>query len=214
MVYPIGRLTVLPIYKLWLRKVEGLENVPERIPFIAASNHASLYDGILLYCILIPKINKSIHALVNSAYWSNFITRAIVEWGKAIPVFVGDERNSKKNKEAFEKAVNYLKKGEVIGIFPEGKRSPDGKLQKAYTGAAKLALKAKIPVLPIGIIGSNRVLPKGKTFPRFARCDVKIGKLMHFEKYYGKKHDGKALEEATRSIMKEIAKLINKEYNY
>ena len=211
MVYPIGRMTVLPIYELWLRKVEGSENIPGQKPFIVASNHASLYDGILLYCVLIPKINKNIHALVNSAYWDAFITRAIVKWGKAIPVFVGEEKNSKKNKESFEKAINYLKKGEIIAIFPEGKRSPDGKLQKAYTGMAKLALKAKVPVLPVGIIDSHKVLPKGKSFPRLKRCEVKIGKPMEFK---NKKYNEKTFEEVTRSIMKEIAKLISQKYNY
>lgn len=214
MVYPIGKLIIPPIYKLWLRKVEGLENVPRDKPFIIAANHTSLYDGILLYCILLPKINKNIHALVNSTYWDTFMTRVIVEWGKDIPVFVGDERNLKKNKKSFEKAVNYLKKGEVIEIFPEGTRSKDGKLRKAYTGVARLALTAKAPVLPVGIIGSNKVMPKGASFPRFARCDVKIGRLVHFDEYYNKKPSEKIYRQATTKIMKEIAKLINQEYNY
>ena len=73
---------------------------------------------------------------------------------------------------------------------------------------------AKVPVLPCGIINANNVLPKGKLFPRFARCEVKIGKLMYFDKYYNKKPSKKILEEITRSIMKEIAKLIGQKYNY
>lgn len=215
MVYPIGKLIIPPIYKLWLRKVEGIKNVPRDKPFIIAANHASYYDALLIHVILIPKINKKAHALVNSYYWKYFIARIFLDWGECIPVFVEkDEKSRAKNRQAFEKALNYLKKGELVEIFPEGKRSPDGKLQKAYTGVAKLALKAKVPVLPCGIIDSNKVLPRGKAFPRFARCEVKIGKLMHFNEYHNKKITNKVLEEITRKIMKEIATLTGKRYNY
>lgn len=215
MVYPIGKLIIPPIYKLWLRKVEGLENVPRDKPFIIAANHASYYDALLMHSILIPKINKKIHALANSFYWKPFITRLFLDWGGCIPVFVEEEKKQKeKNKQAFEKALNYLKKGELIEIFPEGKRSYDGKLQKAYSGIAKLALKAKAPVLPCGISGSNQVLPRGAILPRLTRCEVKMGRLMFFDKYYNKKLNNKIFEEVTRSIMKEIAKLIGQKYNY
>ena len=108
----------------------------------------------------------------------------------------------------------YLKKNEITMIFPEGTRSYDGKLKKAYTGVAKITLKSKAPVLPVGIIDSYKVLPRGKILPRFKRCEVKIGKLMNFEKYYKKKINEKILENITRDIMKQIAKLINQKYNY
>jgi len=215
MAYPIAKIFLPPIYHLWLRKVEGIENVPKDKPFIIVANHASYYDALLMHSILIPKINKKIYALVNSFYWKPFITRLFLVLGECIPVYVEEEKNHKeKNKQAFEKALNYLKKGEIIEIFPEGKRSPDGKLQKAYTGVAKLALKAKVSVLPCGIIGSNKVLPRGANLPKLTRCEVKIGKLMFFDKYYDKKYNKKVFEEVTRSIMKKIAKLINQEYNY
>lgn len=215
MVYPIGKWVVYSIYRPWLRKVEGLANAPKDRPFIIAANHASYFDALLLHCIIIPKINKKIHAMVNSYYWKNPLTKAILDWGGSIPVFVEKERNSKeKNEISFEKALDYIKKGDPVEIFPEGRRSLNGKLQKAYTGIAKLALKAKVPVLPVGIIGSHKVLPVVKILPRFTRCEVKIGKLMYFEKYYNKNLNNKVFEEVTRSIMKQIAKLIGQEYNY
>lgn len=214
MVYPIGKLIVPPIYKLWLKKVEGLENVPDKT-FIIAANHSSYYDILIPPILIVPKINIKIHALVNSYYWEPFITRFFLDMWEAIPVYVEKEKNSKqKNKIAFERAIKYLNKGESVMIFPEGSRSRDGKLKKAYNGAARIALKANAPVLPVGIIGANKVLPIGKIFPRFRRCDVKIGKLIHFEKYYKKKESKKALVEITRKIMKEIAKLIGQEYNH
>lgn len=215
MVYPIGKLIIPPIYKLWLRKVEGLENVPRDKPFIIAANHASYYDALLLHSIIIPKINRKIRALVNSYYWKPLVSRWFLNWGECIPVYVEHEKDAnKKNKAALQEASSYLKKGGIIQIFPEGARSKDGKLQKAKTGVARLALKAKVPVLPIGIIGSNKVLPKSALFPRFARCEVKIGKLIDFGKYFNKKPNNKIFERVTRSIMKEIAKLTNQGYNY
>lgn len=215
MVYTVWKLLVFPIYRLWLRKIEGLNNIPTNKLFIIAANHTSYYDSLLLHSTLIPRLNKKIHAFVNSLYWKYPIIRSILEHGECIPVFVEKEGNSKeKNKQASEKALNYLEKGEIIEIFPEGARSYDGKLRKAYNGVARLALKAKVPVLPVGIIDSYKVLPKGKIFPRLARCKVKIGKLMYFEKYYNKKLNNKIFEEVTRSIMKQIAKLISQKYNY
>ncbi len=224
MVYPIAKHIIPPIYKLWLRKVEGLNNVPIDKPFIIAVNHSSYYDTLLLHTLIIPKINKNIHALVNRKYYDNFIIKGILNWGKCLPVFIGEKskqatkNNTRNNKKTIIEALKCLKKNEVIEIFPEGGRSYDGKLKKAYNGVAALALKAKVPVLPIGIIGSYKVLPKGKLFPRFKRCNVNIGKLMYFTKYYGKDYSEdkyeKTLESITRSIMKEIASLCNQEYNY
>ncbi len=215
MAYPISRWIIPPIYKLWIRKVNGLDNIPKDKPFIIAANHSSYFDIFIPAVLVIQRANKDIRALVNSYYWSNFLTKYFLNIWQAIPVFVDKEKNSKqKNKLAFEKASGYLKKNDLVMIFPEGTRSNDGKLKKAYTGVARLALKSKAPVLPIGIIDAHKVLPKGKAFPRFVRCEVNIGKPIYFEKYYNKNINEKVLEEVTRSIMKEIAKLIGQRYNY
>lgn len=214
MAYPIGKHLVPLIYRPWIRKIEGLENIPQGT-FIIVANHSSYFDIFLPPITTLKKIDRKIHALVNSYYWNNFLTGFFLNIWEAVPVYVGKEKSLKeKNKEAFSKALNYLKQNELVMIFPEGTRSKDGKLKKAYTGAARLALKSKKPVLPFGIIGASKVLPRGAAFPRFARCEVKIGKLMSFEKYYDKKINDKILEKVTRKIMKEIAKLIGQEYNY
>lgn len=215
MVYSIGKLIVPPIYKLWLRKVEGLENIPKDEPFIIATNHSSYYDALLLPVIIAPKADKKIHALVNSYYWKPFVTRFFLNLWEALPVYVGKEKGAKqKNKKSMEEALKFIKKGELLMIFPEGRRSKDGKLKKAYIGVAKLVLKARTPVLPCGIIGSSKVLPVGKAFPRFTKCNVKIGKLMQFDEYYNKKPNEKIYRQITTKIMKEIAKLIGQTYNH
>jgi len=214
MAYLIARLLIKAVYKPWIRKVEGVENIPKEEPFIIAANHSSYFDVFLLPIIILPKISSRMHAWVNAYYWNNAIIRFFLDLWGGIPMHVGKEENSKeKNNDSFKLTVSRLKKNEPVMIFPEGTRN-DGKLKKAYTGIARLALAAKVPVLPCGIIGANKVLPKGKMLPRFARCEVKIGKQMHFEKYYNKKPSSKILNEITRSIMNEIAKLINQKYNY
>lgn len=215
MMYSFWQLIVFPIYRMWLRKVENIGKIPKNKPFIIAANHASYYDTLLVHSILIPKLNKKIHAFVNSSYWKYPIIKSILDKGESIPVFVKKEKDAEENnKIAFEKALRYLKKGEIIQIFPEGGRSYDGKLRKGYTGIAKLALKAKVPVVPIGIIGSDKILPKGKVLPRFARCDVRIGNKIEFSRYYNKKVNEKLLWDITRNIMSQIAKLTGLEYNY
>lgn len=215
MAYPISKWIIPFIYKPWIRKIRGIGNIPKNTSFIIAANHSSYFDIFLPPILIGPGANKKIHAFVNSHYWNIFLARIFLELWESIPVYVGKENNSKeKNKLSFERALKYLRKNELVMIFPEGKRSQTGKLQRAYTGVARLALKAKVPVLPCGIIDANKVLPVGKAFPRFARCKVKIGKPVYFDRYYNKKPDQKILEEATRSIMKEIAKLIGQEYSY
>ena len=214
MVYTLEKLTIKPLISLWLRKVEGIGNIPKGIPFILAPNHSSYLDVFLAPSIVLSSIGRKMHALGNYYYWKNSFTSFFLDWWECIPVYVEHEKNAKeKNMLALEKALSYLKQGHIFIIFPEGRRS-DGKLIKGHTGIARLALMAKVPVLPCGIINANNVLPKGKLFPRFARCEVKIGKLMYFDKYYNKKPSKKILEEITRSIKKEIAKLIGQKYNY
>ena len=214
MLYPLWRIFVLPAYQLWVRKVTGVENLPKDNPFIIALNHTSYYDTVLPYCVILPVLDKKIHPLVNSHYWKNPITRNIMHQCEAFPVFIKDKDAKRKNKESIGKLINCIKKGELAMIFPEGTRSFDGKLKKAKTGIARIALKAKVPVVPIGIKDSHKVLTKGKMLPTFNRCEFHIGKPMHFEKYYKKKIDDKLLEKITRDIMKEIGKLIGQKYNY
>jgi len=215
MVYPLVKWIIPSIYKLWLKKAEGEGNIPKDKPFIIAANHSSYYDVILPHSIIIPKLNKKIHALVSSIYWKFFIARLILDWGECIPVYIKKEKDArKKNDESFRKALGYLDKGEPVMIFPEGTRSPDGKLKKAYSGVARLALISGAPVLPIGIINSHKVLPKGKIFPRFTRAWLKIGKPMKFGKHSGRRISNKLLEKTTRDIMKKIAGLTGQQYRH
>ncbi len=208
MAYPIAKRIVAPLAKaLWIKEIKGVSNLPKEDPFIFACNHGSFIDDLLLPVVLCPYLNKHVHLYCNDKFFKNFFTRTFIEWGGVIPIRVYKDKDQKKiNKKAFELALGYLKKSEPVGIFPEGHRTRDGKLQKARSGVAALALKAKVPIVPIGTIGTYKIWPKGAKLPNLNKCTVNIGKPLYFKS--GDK------EKITRDVMKGIAKLSNKVYSF
>ena len=214
MVYPIAKHTVSPFIRLWISKINGLNNLPKDKAFVLACNHGSYFDDLALHSVLLLRINKYLHIYVNSYFFKVAFFRMMLRWGRCIPVDVGKKKPSQANKKAFKDALNYLKKGEPIGIFPEGHRSFPDKMRPGKTGVAKLALTAKVPVVPMGIEGSRNIMPFGKFGIRFKRCTIKIGKPMYFDQYYGKENNKKVLKLVTHKIMKKIAKLANDKYEY
>ena len=213
MVYPIGKLIVSKIAKLWIRKIDGLDNIPKDKPFIVAANHSSFLDDFSLVSMIVIHINKKVHMYCNDRFYKHKLLAAFLKWASCIPISI-QTGNKETNIKAFELAKDYLGKGESVGIFPEGGRSLNGELREAKTGIARLALETKIPVLPVGIIGSYDVFPKGAKFPKFKRFDIKFGELINLDEYFDKGEDRKVLKEVTTLIMKEIAKLTGKRYEY
>ncbi|MBW2975690.1 1-acyl-sn-glycerol-3-phosphate acyltransferase [Candidatus Woesearchaeota archaeon] len=217
MLHPIQELTIPPLLKLlWIREIRGIDNIPKDGRFVAAPNHQSFFDDWVVPSIIVLHLDKELHMYVNSSYFKSPLFRWYLNHHKSIPVEVHKTRDRKKvNEKAFRKALYYLNKDEPVCIYPEGHRSPDGELQKGRVGAARLAIAAKAPVLPIGIIGSRDVLPKGKRFPKLKRViKIRIGKPIYLKRYYGREDNKKVLNEATKLIMQGIAGLVNKEYPY
>jgi 1-acyl-sn-glycerol-3-phosphate acyltransferase len=210
MVYAGAKIYLGWPISLFLRKVKGEENFPKP-PFIVAANHASYLDDIIVPYLIVRKTNTRFHMMVNSRFYKNPFLRAFFRHFGCIKVDVGkdvkDEKKRKKtNEEAFQKAFAALKKGEIVGIFPEGGRSPDGKLKEPKLGIAKVTLRSGLPVVPLAIKESHRILPRGALFPRFKRTDVTIGKPMTFEHYHGKE-DRESYQIVAKKIMDEIARL-------
>ncbi|MCH8067440.1 MAG: 1-acyl-sn-glycerol-3-phosphate acyltransferase [Nanoarchaeota archaeon] len=215
MVYPILKLTIGSLIKLFIKKIDGKKNIIVDEPFIIACNHASYLDDFAVPSAFYPPIDRKFHFYVNSLYFKNIIFRIFLNLYGSIPVDTKKGKNHKQvNRKASHMAMKYLKKGDIIFIFPEGSRSLDGKLQNGKVGIAKLVLEARVPVQPVGIIGSNNILPKGKFLPQLKRCKINIGKALYFKEYYNKTITKKLLREVTNKIMKEIAKLIGQKYNY
>ncbi|MBI2655887.1 1-acyl-sn-glycerol-3-phosphate acyltransferase [Candidatus Woesearchaeota archaeon] len=209
MTYPIGKKIIPPIANLWIRKVNGLENAPKKGPFIIAANHSSYMDHLIIVCTFVKHTDQKVHFLSKKEHFDNPLKAAWHTYAGAIPI-----DREKGGKEALRWAVKALKHGKIIAIHPEGTRSQTGKLMKGKTGAAQLALKAKVPVVPVGLIGTFEILPKGKYIPKLKKATMNIGKPMYFNEYYKKPVTKRLLREITTKIMKEIAKLSKQKYNF
>ncbi len=215
MLHPIQRIIIPPLLKLvWIKKIEGIKNIPLDGKFVATPNHQSFFDDWIVPSIIAVYLNRELHMYVNRKYFRNPLFRWYLNHHKCIPVEVYNSKDKKEvNEKAFWMAMQYLEKNEPICIYPEGHRSRDGKLQIGKLGAARLAITARVPVLPIGIIGTREVLPKGKIIPKIKKViTVKIGKPIYFKEYYEKGASKKILIKATNKIMREIGKLIGQKY--
>ena len=148
------------------------------------------------------------HFLSKKEHFSNPLKAKWHAWAGAIPL----ERNAK-GTGTLKVAIKALNKGKIIGIHPEGTRSLTGKLQKGKTGVARLALGAKVPIVPVGLIGTFEILPKGKYIPKLKKAKINIGKPIYLNKYYDRKITKKLLRKITDDIMGDIAKLSNEKYN-
>ena len=209
MVYPIGKRIIPPIVKkFWVKEVNGLENLPEKGHCIIAANHASYMDHFMM-TILVRYLDRKIHFLAKKEHFDNIFKKAWHTYAGAIPL--DRERGGK---ETLKWAVEALKRGKIIGIHPEGTRSLTGKIQKAKTGVARLALLSKAPVVPVGLIGTFEILPKGKYIPKAKKAVINVGKPMYFQDYYNKNINKRILNEITTKIMREIAKLCKQKYNF
>ncbi len=197
-----------------LKKVNGIDNVPKTGGYILAANHSSYMDIPAMYIVFLDKKNTYIRfiakkSLLKDSFFKTFAALFETERNKVILL---DEKNIEKT---FKEATKALKKGEVVGIYPEGTRSPTGKIQEGKTGVARLALAAKVPVLPIGINGTFELMPKGQSKIKLKKIiTLNIGKPIYLDKYNIKEINNKSLKKATRLIMRRIAGLIGQKYNY
>ena len=211
MKYPWFIRLALAFLKRNLKKIEGLENLPERGNYILAPNHQSYLDPIFLWAGVVPFIKKIIYSLAKEELRWKF--------GKFGTNYLGMIYiNTKDKTKCLETAYEYLKKGEIVCIFPEGTRNYDRQhLLKGKTGAARLALMAKVPVIPVGITSppgkgvfqaiKNAFWPKNK-------AKIIIGRPLNLEKYYSEEISRELLENVTREIMSAIGRLCQKSYPY
>lgn len=209
MKYPIWGRVIPPVIGLWVKKINGLENIPKDKGFIVSANHASYIDHLILSSIIVTQVGEKIYYLAKKEHFQTFFQRLWHENVGAVPI---DRQAGGKG--ALRIAIKYLKNNKVMVVYPEGTRTLTGKLQRARTGVARLALAAKVPVLPVGLIGTFEIMPKGQNYPNLKRATVNIGKLMYFDKYYGKENDKKTIRLVTTKVMKEIAGLCGQKYEF
>jgi 1-acyl-sn-glycerol-3-phosphate acyltransferase len=165
--YWISKLAFSLILRTLFRmEVTGREHEPRRGPFIAVSNHWSAFDPPVLGCALRHKV----HFMAKEEL---FRVPILSSWMWSVGTF--PVRRGEADRAAIRAALNVVRRGEVLGMFPEGTRNPSGYLLPAEPGAAFLALRAGVPILPVGIIGTLDVLPKGAKVPRLRKIRVRIG---------------------------------------
>ena len=144
--YPFLKLFSPLVRALWISEVHGLENIPKDGSCLVASNHESHFDFILF----VAAIDRKIHYLAAEKYFEH----PVWKWVFAFMGCIRVDRYSTMNVRAYKEITRAVKQGRLIGIFPEGTRSPNGKLMKGKTGVAHLAIKAGLPVIPVGMRGT------------------------------------------------------------
>lgn len=209
---PIIRKIIPPFFFLWVRKINGLHHLPKKGPFIIASNHASYIEHGMIGSIILLNCNAGTHFIAKKEHFEAVSQKTWHSLWKKYITYIPIDRA--KGEDALKKAVNHLKKGAILVIYPEGTRTLTGKLQKGKTGVARLALWTKVPVVPVGFTNTFNILPKGKNIPSLQRTNINIGKPLTFESYRKKQFSKKVLREVTDTIMKEIAKLSHQKYTH
>jgi 1-acyl-sn-glycerol-3-phosphate acyltransferase len=196
------------IFRPW---AQGTENVPREGPAILASNHLSFSDH---FFAPLPLPRKVVF-LAKSEYFTGtgikgLASRLFFSGVGQIPI---DRTGGEASERALRSGLRVLAGGNVLGIYPEGTRSPDGRLYRGRTGVARLALESRAPVVPCAMIETFEFLPSGSHQPKLGiRPGAIFGKPMEFSRYHGREQDREALRAVTDEIMAEIAKLSGQEY--
>ena len=200
-----------PILRLLFRPwVEGEENIPAAGAAIFASNHLSFSDSIFLPLVAPRRVTF----LAKSDYFTGrgLKGRLTAAFFKGAGQLAVDRSGGRAGEAALNSGLRVLRRGEVLGIYPEGTRSPDGRLYRGRTGVARMALEAGCPVLPVAMIGTDKAQPAGKRVPKIMRIGVRIGKPLDFSRYEGMEDDRFVLRSITDELMYELMLLSRQEY--
>lgn len=194
-------------YKPW---VEGAEHIPAQGGAILASNHLSFSDSVFLPLV----ITRKVVFLGKAEYFTGkglkgWATKNFMEGVGTIPVHRGGGRASEA---ALRTGLQVLQGGDLLGIYPEGTRSPDGNLYRGKTGVARLAIESGAPVIPVAMIDTHIAQPIGQRVPSRHPIGVRIGEPISLEGYAGQQDDRTVLRDATDQIMRAIAALSGQSY--
>lgn len=206
--YPVAKRVLTPLFRLlWPITVEGLEHVPAEGGAILCPNHISVMDSFLLPCVLPRRISF----VGKAEYLDSWKTRHLFPALGMIPI---DRGGGSATERALDTAARIIERGELFGIYPEGTRSRDGKLHRGHTGPARLALRTGAPIVPVGIIGTDRVQPPDAPVPRPRRpVTIRFGRPIDVERYRQRAGEERlVLRQLTDEVMFEIRSLTGQEY--
>ncbi|MFJ6806582.1 lysophospholipid acyltransferase family protein [Streptomyces anulatus] len=212
MFYYVLKYVVLgPVLRLLFRpRIEGLENIPTDGAAIVAGNHLSFSDHFLMPAI----IKRRITFLAKAEYFTGpgikgRLTAAFFHSAGQIPV---DRSGKDAGQAAIREGLGVLSKGELLGIYPEGTRSHDGRLYKGKVGVAVMAITAQVPVVPCAMVGTFEIQPPGQVVPRIKRVAIRFGEPLDFSRYAGMENQKAAIRAVTDEIMYAILELSGQEY--
>ncbi len=204
--YWLTRRMSAPLREAWLdTTIENAEIVPDEGGVIFAANHLSFIDSMLL----MYSVRRKVSFLGKSEYLDHPVTRAVFPASGMIPV----DRTGRGVGRSLTQAVDKLNAGEIVGIFPEGTRSRDGLLHKGHPGVAHLALRSGAPIVPVGIIGTDKAQPPGARLPRH-RSEVRLrfGPPVDLGAWAGARPTGSVKREIADQVMRSIADLSGQTY--
>jgi len=206
--YGLLRTFLTPILIFAYRpKVKGLRNVPSKGPVIIASNHLSFSDSIFMPLVVARKVTF----LAKSEYFTSpgpkgLLKKLTLTALGQVPV---DRSGGRRSEAALLTGLKVLAEGACLGIYPEGTRSPDGRLYKGRTGIARIAIESGAPVIPVAMFNTEKIQPTGTLIPKVMRVGMTFGEPMYFE---GDSTDQLYLRKVTDQIMKAIQELSGQEY--
>ncbi|MEU6575683.1 lysophospholipid acyltransferase family protein [Streptomyces sp. NPDC046805] len=209
--YVLKYVLLGPLLKLVFRpRIEGLDNVPASGPAIIAGNHLSFADHFLMPVML----KRRITFLAKAEYFTGpgikgRLTAFFFHSIGQIPV---DRSGKEAGQAAIREGLGVLSKGQLLGIYPEGTRSHDGRLYKGKVGVAVMALKAGVPVVPCAMIGTFEAQPPGKVVPKIHPVVIRFGEPLDFSRYAGMENEKAVIRAVADEIMYAILSLSGQEY--
>ncbi|HSK26353.1 MAG TPA: lysophospholipid acyltransferase family protein [Jiangellales bacterium] len=210
MLYRVVRAVLRVVFLvIWRPTVEGLEHVPPRGPLLVASNHLSFVDSVVIPLVM----TRRVRFLAKAEY---FEARGVRGWAQrawframgAIPVRRDEQRDARAS---LDQALAVLATGEAFGLYPEGTRSRDGRLYRGRTGVGWLALQSGAPVLPVGVVGTDKVQPVDARVPRRAPVTVRFAPVLRPEEYADAASPAQARRRLTDDVMDAIHAMTGQE---
>jgi 1-acyl-sn-glycerol-3-phosphate acyltransferase len=196
------------IFRPW---IVGRRNVPAEGGAILASNHLSFVDSIFLPLM----IDRPVSFLAKSDYFTGkgikgWATRIFMKASGQLPI---DRSGGKASEASLNTGLQVLGRGDLLGIYPEGTRSPDGRLYRGRTGIARMALEARVPVVPVVMVDTDAMMPIGTKIPRVVRIGIVIGEPLDFSRFEGMEGDRYILRSVTDEIMVALQRLGEQQYD-
>lgn len=195
------------MFRPWVR---GLDHVPASGGAILASNHLAVIDSFILPLVL----SRKIRFIGKAEYFTGTGVKGRLKAGffRGVGTIPVERGGGKASEAALRTGLQVLESGNLFGIYPEGTRSPDGRLYRGKTGVARLALEAGVPVIPVAMIGTNVAQPIGQVMPKPMRIGIVIGEPLDFSRYKGMENDRFILRSVTDEIMYALMSLSGQEY--